>query len=785
MSSIIGITNIKESPLWSSIDDSTDTSISSLKANLIQICGEASQRMKLAIKYFPQYTLHDEDHLLRMLGLVPSIGADPIRNLNSLEKAILILGIYFHDIGMVPSETEYHALTSNADFIVFKERWITNHSNYGEMQKQLQSGEMSASATEQCRKLLCELDQAILTEYMRERHAYTSGEYVRNLYRNDKRLEVFGINIADIIAKVCISHGMPISELTPENGYNYDEQIGRITVNLSYISLLIRLADILDFDRERTPDTLHQSIHFTSSISIGEWEKHRAVQGWTLEKSLLRYTMYFQHPVYENIGRKFIDLIDSELLSCHIACSNYPERYSCYKIELPQRVDRSRIGPKDNSYLYFDLEFSLSRNEIVNLLMKHNLYNSPSLCVRELLQNSADALRMRTAQFKETGIKWNDGKISFEHYLTGDGIEVLRCQDNGIGMDEDIIRNYFTKVGRSYYKSPDFFQRRLAFKKANADFDPCSQFGIGFMSCFMLGDRIVVETRKDYGTGKEYGAPLVVEINGTGGIISIRKGKQTQPIGTTVIIYGRKKPDFFDVWTDRIRLTTVLRGYALAIEFPINAKCSIPEIEEECTIAPGIVPFPSLLQSKQLERFKIYNFDLSSYGEHVQGVALESFLIDKHSNICISSEEGEWAPVSKDPNRKRFSFNKRNGSSFEGRRGKDVTVCLDGVLVAGSPGRPGYPNRVRYLLGWRNSGIYAHASCCVDIRGSIKPEITPARIPVKKNLHDMTPKWNRIKDIIGAVEGDIWSQVADELAKQQAKSDVFWKLAPIYSIDLS
>ena len=54
-------------------------------------------------------------------------------------------------------------------------------------------------------------------------------------------------------------------------------------------------------------------------------------------------------------------------------------------------------------------------------------------------------------------------------------------------MTEDIIRNYFLKVGRSYYNSDEFRQEKHRCK-ADPDYTPVSRFGIGILSCFM-GDK--------------------------------------------------------------------------------------------------------------------------------------------------------------------------------------------------------------------------------------------------------------------------------------------------------
>ena len=38
----------------------------------------------------------------------------------------------------------------------------------------------------------------------------------------------------------------------------------------------------------------------------------------------------------------------------------------------------------------------------------------------------------------------------------------LRVTDNGVGMTEEVIEKYFTQIGKSYYRSPEFNQERAA-----------------------------------------------------------------------------------------------------------------------------------------------------------------------------------------------------------------------------------------------------------------------------------------------------------------------------------
>src|SRR5258706_1970033 len=195
--------------------------------------------------------------------------------------------------------------------------------------------------------------------------------------------------------------------------------------------------------------------------------------------------------------------------------------------------------------------------------MTEKLYGNPSLAIRELLQNSWDALRYRKAiMMRDDGVAWAGGGVEFEHGIDEHGREFVRCSDNGVGMDQRIIKDFLVRAGRSYYRSPEFERERLTFARAKTDFDPSARFGIGFMSLFMLGDKIVIHTRRYRGSSAGLGEPLVVEINGIGSLIVLRRGSGNQPAGTSVLVIGRRKPERFATWKDRVHLVETLYAYA-------------------------------------------------------------------------------------------------------------------------------------------------------------------------------------------------------------------------------
>jgi molecular chaperone HtpG len=65
----------------------------------------AFQRTKTILRHMGEYTLHDGDHLFRVLKLMEKLlGPETIELLSVPELMLLILSAFFHDLGMAPDE---------------------------------------------------------------------------------------------------------------------------------------------------------------------------------------------------------------------------------------------------------------------------------------------------------------------------------------------------------------------------------------------------------------------------------------------------------------------------------------------------------------------------------------------------------------------------------------------------------------------------------------------------------------------------------------------------------
>ncbi len=67
----------------------------------------AFQRTKSIIRHMGEFTLHDGDHLFRVLSMMERLLSDEqLQTLNIPELMLLILTSFFHDIGMAADEKD-------------------------------------------------------------------------------------------------------------------------------------------------------------------------------------------------------------------------------------------------------------------------------------------------------------------------------------------------------------------------------------------------------------------------------------------------------------------------------------------------------------------------------------------------------------------------------------------------------------------------------------------------------------------------------------------------------
>jgi len=187
--------------------------------------------------------------------------------------------------------------------------------------------------------------------------------------------------------------------------------------------------------------------------------------------------------------------------------------------------------------------FNVNLGGMMDLLSNH-LYSTPKVFLRELLQNSADAINLRKT-------KDNEFEPRIDIIITENKSLVFR--DNGSGLTKDEIHKFISVIGSSSKKE---YNENVSF---------IGRFGIGMLSCFMVTPEIVLRTRS-------YRTPdKVHEWHGyTNGKYTVEDTDSDMPAGTEITITASEK---FAGYFSFSEILAAVRYYALPLPYPVYVTC--------------------------------------------------------------------------------------------------------------------------------------------------------------------------------------------------------------------
>jgi molecular chaperone HtpG len=133
--------------------------------------------------------------------------------------------------------------------------------------------------------------------------------------------------------------------------------------------------------------------------------------------------------------------------------------------------------------------FNLHLPGLLKVLAEH-LYSSKKVGVRELIQNSHDSCVRRKIEGNEPDYEPRID-LSFDARK-----RTLSVSDNGYGLTADEITNYLSTIGRGYTR--ELREKLTLFSAAEAS-ELIGQFGLGFLSAFLLASDVTLLTRSFQG----------------------------------------------------------------------------------------------------------------------------------------------------------------------------------------------------------------------------------------------------------------------------------------------
>ncbi len=284
------------------------------------------------------------------------------------------------------------------------------------------------------------------------------------------------IHEAHCIGEVIKGHGVKtLTEIEPET------VIGSDLVDQRKLAACLSLADICHADASRAPRIVSEYLDLDPE-SLLHWRRHLQIGGITRKNDRLLISGTVFSDEGEKAVRAYCDDIRHQLQSVK------PYFHSI----LTPITDVDLIISQASSPVERRLSFRADMSKLLDVLIR-SVYSDRNVFLRELVQNSLDACRIREASLSDFH-PYRPQIVCTALFREGDELPWgVRVDDNGIGMSINDFEDTVLWLGRSISSSEDV-KAILAARNAG---NLIGVFGIGMMSCFGVAEEIIIRSAKE------------------------------------------------------------------------------------------------------------------------------------------------------------------------------------------------------------------------------------------------------------------------------------------------
>ena len=533
--------------------------------------------------FFPDYTDHGIDHIrsvLRTCELI--IGDDSWFVFTREDAAVLVLATLAHDLGMLvnvegfrylvdPSQNDNSLIGPNDEpwYKLWREFQLTARRFDGPMLIRLLGSPEPVAIEELDPANFTERGLRIVGEFLRRHHHRLAHEIViYGMPSENGIIPLFSAmpqHLRDMAGLIARSHGVPVREcLEPLIKHDRTAHREYRHIHPTFLMTLVRIADYLDLDIGRAPTSVLAAKSLKSPISRREWWAHRAIvdcHSFVDDPECLHVVVEPEAlpdiETFTVVEDKIIG-IQQELDSCWAVLGEVYGRFPPLN-RLSLKIRRIRSDLRESSIIHqlpfvpHKASLKSSRADLLKLLIEPLYGNHPGIGIRELVQNSIDAVReLDFTLIKSPSLNpvdreelEGDVEIYFEKDSHDDHWVIIK--DRGIGMTWATVCNYYLTAGASFRQS-DAWRKRFTANSGESQVLRSGRFGIGILAAFLLGDRIQVSTRhidelEERGIFFEFGLDDTI----------IEMKWLTRKVGTTIKVRTDETTmkKFMDTWPRR------------------------------------------------------------------------------------------------------------------------------------------------------------------------------------------------------------------------------------------
>ncbi|WP_158850103.1 ATP-binding protein [Algibacter sp. L1A34] len=471
------------------------------------------------LEFFQEFTDHGIEHIEDVLNTACGLISDEtFEHINEKDIAVLVMAVILHDVGMHISVEGFVKIFSKEyddyrisffDKNTWEEKWnefLYEAKRFNDEQLLDIFGNSNVVIDQPDFDNLDDQSRKLIGEFLRRHHARLSHEIAIGGFptsigtSNIKTNTKIDNEIIDLCGLVARSHGMNL-----RNSFDYlkdkHEDTWKVPFDIKVVFLMVvlRIADYIQIHSERANPILVKTKRFSSPISKKEWKKHDSIKDISIKTADPERIFVKAKPENSLIFlelRKLFDDIQYEFdISWAILGEVYgkDEELKNLKIKfrrLTSNLDNIEKFEKTVDYIPQKIRFDADP-ELLKLLIGPLYGEDPKYGVRELLQNSVDAVKERA--FVDSTHTEQEIIVSLEQPVKNSNEYWLTIKDNGIGMTKETIINFFFRAGASFRNS--MLWKKSFIEKSEVKIEKTGRFGVGVLAAFLLGDEFELHTK--------------------------------------------------------------------------------------------------------------------------------------------------------------------------------------------------------------------------------------------------------------------------------------------------
>lgn len=503
--------------------------------------------LRPVIALFPHYSEHSHEHSEHIISAIEQLlGKHRIEKLSPADTWLLLVSAYMHDLGMLVQGKE---LCNDWETREFQEHiQCCKSSSDGE----IKNAAVNVSAIGNIKSSIAWPVQVhrdvilIASDFYRKKHP----ERTRNLPQRNELRQMLNIvmsgdgkipsRVQETIGKICLSHGISFSEML--DLLKPTDSILGFIFHPRFIAAMLCIGDLCDLDNGRFNKMAIEVFGGLTKSNLVHYYKHESVATFVIEKDSIALVCDIQN---RNIKKELRNNEGSPVQSTDKELQNFcdevlveTQNWIYWLEDIVRNIklywnefklqDIEAMSPAIDYEILIDgsatisskrnMRFSFSNEKAYELIEGYNLYNNKFVFIRELLQNSIDALKNQFWSDIISG-RWNyllknaakdqDGEIDyskiqpfdfsdvsvFDYYKVNISVQhnetepfaTFIIEDNGTGIREDAVKNRIVQTGRKNTTGiidpsmPEWLK-------------PTSAFGIGLHSVFSVTDTLFAQT---------------------------------------------------------------------------------------------------------------------------------------------------------------------------------------------------------------------------------------------------------------------------------------------------